>query len=454
MAQKSKITSRPMTKALGTASILSMAIAGANMANAIQTDFGVTYQADAFYVDGDAYGDDGSGNGLANLLRLKADFKDENTGVSLHTSIQLAGSTFSGDDRGMTANDINGQPVTFTGGSYNNNGNETVTLDTGYVQIPIAGNLLRVGRQAANWNNCLLVCDDRRDRVSFLAPTSIGTWIALYDRRADNISGNGVFESADSGDMFSGGLITRLGGMNVGLLYVHFFKNSEAATYSFQNVNIFSPYISGSITEGLEFATGLNYVWGNDNGGGNSPFGDGTLAGLDVEDGWSGYARLTGDVGMLDWGVQYLGTFDGGLVDPGFDTYSSILNNNPASTQSPTSLVSMGRALGIQEYDEHLVIGQLGFNVTPKLKLTGAVGWFSADNGQLDVDDTSMIYDVSASYQINDAVSTVASLGVMTENEAMLGISGNGNTLAGVGTPSNFADEDLMAANVGLRVKF
>ena len=442
MAQKSKITSRPMTKALGTASILSMAIAGANMANAIQTDFGVTYQADAFYVDGDAYGDDGSGNGLANLLRLKADFKDENTGVSLHTSIQLAGDTWTGDNRENS------------GLGYNNQGNESVTLDTGYVQIPMAGNLLRAGRQSASWNNCFLVCDDRRDRVSFLAPTSVGTWIALYDRRADDIATNGIQTSSDSGDMFSGGLITRLGGMNVGLLYVHFFKNSEAASYSFQNVNIFSPYIAGAVTDGVNFATGMNYVWGNDNGGGNSPFGDGTFVGLDVEDGWSGYGRLHGDAGMLNWGLQYVGTFDGGLVDPGFDTYSSILNNNPASTQSPTSLVSMGRALGIQEYDEHLVIGKVGFDVTPKLTLTGAVGWFSADNGQLDVDDTSMIYDLSANYQINDAVSTVASLGVMTENEAMLGISGNGNNLMGVSTPSNFADEDLMAANVGLRVKF
>ena len=442
MAQKSKITSRPMTKALGTASILSMAIAGANMANAIQTDFGVTYQADAFYVDGDAYGNDGSGNGLANLLRLKADFKDENTGVSLHTSIQLAGDTWTGDTREDS------------GPGYNNSGNESVTLDTGYVQIPVAGNLIRAGRQSANWNNCFLVCDDRRDRISFLAPTSVGTWVALYDRRADMVTGtpNGIFDSNDSGDMFSGGLITRLGGMNVGLLYVHFFKNSEAASYPFQNVHIFSPYISGAITEGVNFATGMNYVWGNENNDENAPFGDGTLGGLDVGSGYSGYARLHGDAGMLDWGIQYVGAIDGGLIDPGFDTYSSLLNSNPASTQNPTSLVSMGRAFGIEEYDEHLVIGKLGFNVTPKLKLTGAVGWFSSDIGQVDIDDTSMIYDLSANYQINDAVSTVASLGIMTENEA--GVSGGGNNMHTIGAPGDFADEDLMAANVGLRVKF
>ncbi|MFC4260818.1 hypothetical protein ACFOZ5_17510 [Marinobacter lacisalsi] len=441
MAQQSKITSRPMTKALGTASILSMAIAGASVANAIQTDFGVTYQADAFYVDGDAYGNDGSGNGLANLLRLKADFKDENTGVSLHTSIQLAGDTWTGDTRDDA------------GPGYSSQGNESVTLDTGYVQIPVGGNLIRAGRQAASWNNCLLVCDDRRDRISFLAPTSIGTWVALYDRRLDVLgTPNGVFDSNDSGDMFSGGLITRLGGMNVGLLYVHFFKNSEDAIYPFQNVHIFSPYISGSITDGVNFATGMNYVWGNEDSDGDSPFGDGTVSGLDFGAGYSGYARLHGNAGMLDWGVQYVGAIDGGLVDPGFDTYSSLLNSNPASTQNPTSLASMGRGFGMEEYDEHLVIGKLGFNVTPKLKLTGAVGWFSADIGQMDVDDTSMIYDISANYQVNDAVSTVASLGIMTENEA--GVSGGGNNMYTTGAATDFDDEDLMAANVGLRVKF
>lgn len=161
-------------------------------------------------------------------------------------------------------------------------------------------------------------------------------------------------------------------------------------------------------------------------------------------------------MGAFNWGLQYVGAFDGGLVDPGFDTYSSILNNNPASTQNPTSLVSMGRALGVQDYDEHLVIGKLGFNVNPNLKITGAVGWFSADidNGPFDDDDTSMIYDLRADYKINDAVSTMASIGVMTENSAMFGLSGNGNTLAGVGTPGEFADEDLMAANLGIRVKF
>lgn len=449
MAQQSKITSRPMTKALGTASILSMAIAGANMANAIQTDFGVTYQADVFNIDGDAYEADGSGTGLANLLRLRADFKDENTGVSLHTSIQLAGDTWSGDDRESSD-------------GYNSDGNESVTLDTGYVQVPVAGTLLRVGRQESNFNNCFLSCDDRRDRISWLVPSSVGTFVALYDRRRDN---DDLQTSTNDSDAIFLAYITRLSGLNVGIGYNYYIGHTNEGSFTplpglaFHDTHFISPYVSGQITDGLNFATGLNYAFGNDAADGNSAFGDGdlNLGGftLETDSALSAYANLTGDAGALSWGLQYVGTYDGGLVDPGFDTYSSILNSNPASTQNPTSLVSMGRALGVQDYNEHLVIGKLGFDVTPNLTITGAVGWFSAeiDNGPLDADDTSMIYDLSANYQINESVSTIASLGVMTENEAMFGISGNGNTLS-AGAPDDFANEDLMAANLGLRVKF
>lgn len=474
MAQQSKITSRPMTKALGTASILSMAISGANVANAIQTDFGVEYRADAFYIDGDAYGDDGSGNALANLLRVKADFKDESTGVSVHTSVQLSGDTWTGDDRGMRTNAVDGVGEVAsvgTPGSYNNDANESVTLDTGYVQIPVAGNLIRVGRQASNWNNCFLTCDDRRDRFSALFPTSVGTFVFNYDRRNDDA--NDLLESNDSGDSPMLAYVTRFGDMNFGILYVHYLKNSgrdaDGEDYALQGAHIISPYLSGALTDGVNLTVGFNWVGGNEENDENSFFGDGTAdysaaigapAGtltVDYTDAWSQYVRLDGDVGALNWGVQYFGAIDGGLIDPGFDTYFSTLNNNPASTGNPTSLVSVGRGYGMEDYDQHVLASKLGFDITPRLNITGAVVYMDIDNAQFDVDDSSMIYDLSASYQINEAVTTVASFGVVGNNEALMINNfnpGSGGNQFGVGAPSEFADEDLMAANVGLRVKF
>lgn len=456
MAQQSKITSRPLTKALGTASILGLAIAGANFANAIQTDFGVEYRADAFYIDGDAYGSSGSHDGLANLLRLKADFKDENTGISLHTSIQLAGDTWEGDSRtdGSASN------------GYNDEGNETVTLDTGYVQIPIAGNLLRIGRQETSWNNCLLVCDDRRDRIQAMFPTKVGTFVALYDRRLSSSDAVGDPFNNRGGDQTTLAYLTRLGGFNFGINWVHFFKNTgnDATTpeYAIQGAHIISPYISGSLTDGINLTVGAQWFGGNEENDENAFFGDGNVGPYEYGDGFSGYVRLDGDIGALNWGVQYLGAIDGGLIDRGFDTYFSTVNNNPAATGNPTSLISLGRGYGYQDYDQHLLAAKLGFDVTPRLNITGAVGYMKIDDGQEDVDDGSMIYDISATYKINESVTTVASIGLVGNNDAMVfskagGLiphPGSAGNSFGIGAPTDFDDEDLVAANLGLRVKF
>ena len=92
------------------------------------------------------------------------------------------------------------------------------TLDLGYAQIPLPGKaVLRVGRQEANWNNGLLVSDDRRDRILGIVPTSVGTVLALYDRRGDQ---KGFFAN-DNGDMTALGMITKLGGFQTGALWVH-----------------------------------------------------------------------------------------------------------------------------------------------------------------------------------------------------------------------------------------
>ncbi len=480
MAQQSKNTSRTLTKALGTASILGMAIAGANMANALQTDFAVEYQAHAFAVSSDAFTDpaaqptvdaDGRGlpanlggtprdpaasetdTGLANLLRVKANFKDEETGVSLHTSIQLAGDRWSGDSREEG------------GLAYQSQGNESVTLDLGYVQVPLGGNLLRVGRQTTSWANCLVVCDDRRDRVSMIFPTSVGTFVTNYDRRADT----NQFFNADNGDGFSAAYLTRLGGFNVGFLYAYWAKNTNenvnsglrealgAApsinSYALHNTNLVSAYTSGEIADGITLDAGVNYIGGNDtdliedNLGVVGAESDGRIY---ADSAWSGYVKVGADVGMVEVAAQWLGTKDGGLVSPGYDTFSSLINSSPESTANPTSLYRVGGASGMENFDENLFIAKAGFNLTPQLKLTGAVGTLMVDNGE--DDDSSMVYDVRADYQINEKVSTSLTWGMVSENDVG---ETTRNPLVGASAGGvSFADDDLMAAALGLNVKF
>ncbi len=145
----------------------------------------------------------------------------------------------------------------------------------------------------------------------------------------------------------------------------------------------------------------------------------------------------------------------------GYDTYSSLISSTPDSNANPTSLFSMGRAVGTQDYDEQLLIGKLGFDITLRFNLTGAIGYLNVDNGD---DDGSMVYDLSGDYKINDSVTAIASVGMVSENEVagpaasvfgpISGMAGNSLVGATTATASDWSDEDLMAAKVGLRVSF
>ncbi|SFR80272.1 hypothetical protein SAMN05216203_3062 [Marinobacter daqiaonensis] len=447
MAQQSKtaLTSRPLTKALGTASILGLAIAGANMANAIQTDFGVDFQSSAFAVDSDAYEaagrDSATDTGFANLLRVKADFKHEGTGVSVHTRTELAGDRWTGDGGRNTPAGGTGGGGGITGAYNNGNLGSNVRLDLGYVQVPFAnGTILRVGRQEANWSNCFLVCDDRRDRIITITPTSLGTVIVGYDRRQDSTS----FRNPDNGDMVNAGLVTRLGGFTTGLLYVYWMENSDGAPggqYALQGTHLFSPYISGKLGDAVTLTAGLNYFDGN-----AIDFGNGQIF---ADAATSEYVRLGTNLGAIQLNAQWVGTQDGGLVSPGFDTYSSLVNNNPESTANPTSVIRMGGASGLEDYEENLFIAKAGFNVSPQLMIHGSIGTLMIDTGT--ADDDSMVYDLGASYKINDAVTTSATWGMVTKSDVL---ATAGNSLIAGSQGVSLANDDIMAASINLDVKF
>ncbi|GGY59049.1 hypothetical protein [Marinobacter zhanjiangensis] len=460
MAQQSKITSRPLTKALGTASILSMAIAGANVANALETDFGVEYEATAFAVENEAenpgeYQSD-TDDGFAHLIRLKGNFKHE-SGVSLITSIELAGDRWTGDGGRNT-------PVgSANNGAYNTgNVGDNVRLDLGYVQIPLGGNIFRVGRQSASWNNCFLVCDDRRDRISGIFPTEIGTAVVLYDRRQDT----SPLQNQDDGDMVAAGLITRAADMNIGLLWVHWLKDYEGgvaspvldgadAAYVLDDVHLFSPYVSGNLGGVVDFAVGFNYVFNGgveaqDTSTVNPATGDFVYLNNDqyfTESNLSQYVRVGSSVGMAELDFQYVGSQDGGLISSGFDSYASVVNTNPESTASAASLYRMGGGLGLKDFDEQLLIGRVGLNLTPQFKLQAAIGHLTVDDGN--DDDSSMVYDLQAHYQVNDAVKTSLTAGLLTNNDVG-GLSGN--SLSNV--DGDWDENDAMAVTANLSIDF
>ena len=448
-----------LPRVIGVSALAALGCVGTAHAT-IKTDVGVDYRATGFYVESESFATQGtdlevtpddSDNGFAHYLRVRADFKHEETGVEVHTRVELAGDRWSGDARptqGTSPNAFNAD-----------NDGDNVRLDLGFVQIPFKFGLLRVGRQEANWNNCLLVCDDRRDRALFL--TKLGDINAFigYDRRQDNTT----FLNEDNGNQALSGFVAPLwdSGWSLGLVFVHWFNNYNGDlvgptgarnVYPISNTTLYSPYMQGSLGP-LDISFGGNWVNGGNVNVNQTPE-DGDYFG---DDAYSGYFRIGADLGMFELKAQYVGTRDGGLISTGFDTYSSLINSNPESTANPTSLYQMGRTLGREGFDESLYIGSVAVNVTEKFAVRGALGFLdievpdsAAVNGS--TSDTSTVYDLQASYQLNEAVRTWATLGMIKENDVgML----RGNSLVGsLPNDGSFEDDRVIAGSVNLGVEF
>lgn len=438
---------------------------------AIKTDVGVDYRATGFYVQSNSFkhrastktASDSNDNGFAQYLRIKANFKDEKTGVEVHTRVEVSGDRWSGDSRGYQ-----------TTGSHAfntaNNG-DNVRTDLAFVQIPLGKSLLRVGRQESNWNNSFLVGDDRRDRIIALHKFGNLNAFVAYDRRADTQA----FLNEDNGNMNLVGVVTPLGSTDftLGVLYVHWWDNfsgnytqginarnsANAVTpttdtlgpYVLSNTNIISPYVQGKLGP-VDVTTGFNYLFGGKVDQNATPAQDDYFSG----NAWSEYFRLGTTVGMFDLKAQYVGTQNGGLISSTFDTYSSVINSNPESTASPTSVYNMGGYLGAKGYNQNLYIGQVVANLTSKVALSGSVGALnieipgSAAPVRATGSDTSMVYDLQGSYQLNRAVRFWATVGWLEKNKVGQ-LSGN-SLLGSFPNGGDFSSNGVVAGSLNLGV--
>src|SRR5690606_22335477 len=77
-------------------------------AMALKTDFGMEYRATAFGVTSDSFdstdpGTSDTDTGFGHLIRVKANFLDEDTGISVYTSVELAGDRWVGDNHGAAS---------------------------------------------------------------------------------------------------------------------------------------------------------------------------------------------------------------------------------------------------------------------------------------------------------------------------------------------------------------
>lgn len=456
----------PKGTLLAAVSATALAVSPVTQAADFDTDVSAFYRVSAYGVQNKNINTQGNvtdnDTGISHVLRIGLDLKDKETGIALFSSVELAGERWQGNRR-----DYGTQVAQF---------NETVRsddirLDYAYISLPISEyGKLNIGRQTTSYNNCLLVCEGRRDRVSLLqplTPTLMG--IINYDRNSDTES----FNRIDNGDLVFFGVVGKVKNLDVGFLNFHWLHNYKGnvgtqpgatptdpahGLHALSGVHMISAYVGGNINEDVKLTTGFNY---NNNGRVKHPVHEGKFFNKRSV---AAYLRAEADIENFGLGLQWVGAIDGGLISPGFDTYSSLINNSPDATSTPTSMYHMGGETGWRNADDHVIATKLDYHATDKVTLTAALGNLRIKRPDLvnggSNSDHSMFYDLQASYKPNPKLHVWATLGLLKKNKVGT-LKGNPH-LYRKAAPANananifgtFANKDVVAGSLNAVVRF
>lgn len=315
--------------------------------------------------------------GFAQMLRLKLDVTTSDK-ISVRTRTILSGDKWNGD---TAAQAVSGN----SSGSLD--GGNPVRLDYGYIEVPMAkGWIARAGRQTANFSDCFNTCDDRRDRL--IAFKFYGNFMPaiLFDKRSEGL----IDQEGDDADMYAAALFHIHKTHEWALLYATWFNDDNS--YVLREVHNFSPYYkykSSSLTAMV--------VWNWLGQGDRSSWYHGhhnSFAGK-LEYKLSPY---------FDISFQGIYSEDGGLIAGGYDTYSFVVNNDPANNRSNTKLVSLGGLgtfTGGSNDDEHFFVTRFRY-ISGKLKAALAIGKAREFINPLNQD--LMIYDLQLHYQYSKSL--------------------------------------------------
>lgn len=288
--------------------------------------------------------------GYANRIRLKGTFKTDGN-VSVNTRLILQDSEWTGDNHSAGVQ-----------GVYQNAANDSVAVDYGYIQAPIAGWTFRFGRQIANWANCFLTCDDRRDRILAMKRFGGTTVILLNDKRAS--TSNDETANTGEGDLYVAAAVGVVKGWQWGLLLGKWLGEDN---YALNDIYAVSPFVKGKIGS-VKLQGAINIL-----GGGNE---DGPFT-IFTDTGVSAYIKAGMEVGPAMLEAQAIIVTDGGLIAGGFDTFSMLVNNNPENNTSNVKVQDIG-GLGRVNVDNFNYADDewmLGFRASGK---AGKFGWKAA----------------------------------------------------------------------------
>lgn len=359
--------------------------------SAVAVDFNGEFEANAVNLDNDAP-DQEDGRGIRQLLRLGANIKLDD-GVQIVTRMNLSNREWSGDRSNIDI-DIDGDDVAYSiDGAYSPDAADNVTLDLGYLQLPLGPGILRIGRQESNWGNCFVSCDDRRDRIQYVTRLG-GTNIGLgYDKRDEGAFGPGP-KTDDDRTGYYGFAVGQLGPVVAGLLIYHVrYDDNFPPPMGDGTVTLVSPYFQTKVA-GIDLSGTFAYQ--------NMDPGQGSL-----DDQLGAYLRAGYDFGVAKVEGQLVWT-DGYTPNQGFDSFSSMINNSPENKNSALSVTKIGA-------DTIGFAARVYGNVTEQLKLVAAAGVYddgdAAKRGYEGRDEKLTFFDLQAHYQVTPSTLIWATAG-------------------------------------------
>lgn len=354
--------------------------------SAVAVDFNGEFEANAVNLDNDAPGQE-DGRGILQLLRLGANIKLDD-GVQIVTRMNLSNREWSGDRSGID-------------GAYSPDAADNVTLDLGYLQLPLGPGILRIGRQESNWGNCFVSCDDRRDRIQYVTRLG-GTNIGLgYDKRVEGQFGPGP-NTDDDLTGYYGFAVGQLGPVVAGLLIYHLrYDDNFPAPMGDGTVTLVSPYFQTKVA-GIDLSGTFAYQ--------NMDPGQGSM-----DDRLGAYLRAGYDFGVAKVEGQLVWT-DGYAPNQGFDSFSSMINNSPENKNSALSVANIGA-------DTIGFAARVYGNVTEQLKLVAAAGVYddgdAVERGYAGRDEKLTFFDLQAHYQVTPSTLIWATAGRVNVDPAL-----------------------------------
>lgn len=321
------------------------------------------------------------------FFRLNLDAKPDEF-LTVKAGLVLAAESWLGD----THTPIPTPGATAVGGTNEDgtgNGNAT-HLDHAFIQYSKEGWITSVGRHAVTSPGSFLTSDDRRDRIQLLKFHGTGVWALVYDKRAEGTLAN----NRDDLNMYS---VNYYGSAPLFkyALQTGYWKASNKS--SLDNIKQFTPQLNGQAF-GIDYNLYYTILWGGST--------------LYKNDHHSAALRLTKDLEVVKIDYQSIFTKRGGLIAGGFDTLSSVINNNPDHNQSSIKLRNIGQGFGIVKKDESVHMLKFSKNITTDLSASlgaGCARILSVSAGT--VIEKNTIFDATAKYAFSKNLNLVSAYG-------------------------------------------